>query len=154
MTFAAERGFQPVIIGMEQLDAEACMLLNKRFSADCPIFLSSNYDGFFLTELLRSLKVLVTSRYHAQVLATGSYVPTVAVSMDERLVNLSDELGTSKEMLLHVDDPDLAPRLLLALDYAQDNADEVRGQLSVAYQDVCDRLDQMGLWLSAQLSDM
>lgn len=153
-TFVVERGFQPVIFGMEKLDAEACQLLGERLGSAAPIFLSSDHDGFVMSALLRSLSLLVTSRYHAQVLATGAYVPTVAVSMDERLDNLAGELGTDPGLLLHVDDADLGPRVLVALDQACDNADSIREGLAGAYATVCAKLDDMGSWFVRELSSV
>lgn len=131
-TFACERGFQPVVIGMEKLDEDACLQMVRRLGGDVPIVLSKHNDGYVIGEILRSSSLLLTSRYHAQVLATGANVPAVAVSMDERLENLSAELGTPGELLLHVDQDDLAERVLLALDYAQDNRDAIAGQLADA----------------------
>ncbi|MBQ9001063.1 MAG: hypothetical protein IJ087_04340, partial [Eggerthellaceae bacterium] len=132
-TFALERGMQPVVFGMEQLDGQACALLAERLERmglASPLLLSSERDGFVMAAALRSLSLLVTSRYHAQVLATGALVPAVAVSMDERLANLAEELQSDSRLLLQVDDQDLAPRLLLAMDFAYENADAIRQQLN------------------------
>lgn len=147
-TFAAERGFQPVIFGMEQLDKEACLRLNELMGGQVPMLLSNEHDGFVIAAALRSLSLLATSRYHAQVLATGALVPAVAVSMDERLDNLSQELGTDPRQLLHVDDNDLAARLLLALDDTWENAPAVRDTLAQGFAAATQSLDVMGEWLS------
>lgn len=128
--FARERGFQPVILGMERLDEDACRQLAKRLGGNVPVMLSKDLDGYVIGEVLRACSVLLTSRYHAQVLATGSDVPAVAVSMDERLDNLADELGMPPELLLHVDDEDLAERALHALAFAWDNRDAIAAQLA------------------------
>jgi len=152
-TFAAERGFQPVIFGMEQLDGQACELLSDRLGGDVPLLVSSECDVFVMSAALRSLSLLVTSRYHAQVISAASQVPAVAVTMDERLTNLTEELGTDSELLLSVNDPDLAPRLLVALDRAWDNADAVRAQIAQGVQVALARLDGMGEWLRAQVGE-
>lgn len=70
-------------------------------SAVRQIPLSNNEDGFVITEVLRSLDALVTSQFHAQVLSMEALVPTVAVSMDERLDNLAHDLGTQGKLLQH-----------------------------------------------------
>ena len=145
-TFCAERGYRPVIFGMEQLDAHACQLLCEHMGGDVPIVTSRETDGFVIAELLRSLSLLVTSRYHAQVLASAAFVPAVAVSMDERLDNLASELRTGSDLLLHVDDPDLAPRLLLALDYAHENREMLSGMLSEAVESAVTMLRAMESW--------
>ena len=150
-TFAAERGFQLVVFGMERLDGQACALLRERLGAGVPVLVSSECDGFTMAAALRSLSLLVTSRYHAQVLSTSALVPTVAVTMDERLTNLSEELGLDKSLLLSVDDEDLAPRLLVALDRAWDEADAIRAQIAEGAQTALARLDGMGTWLRDQV---
>jgi polysaccharide pyruvyl transferase WcaK-like protein len=102
--------------------------------------------------VLRSLRVLVTSRYHAQVLATDTLVPAVAVSMDERLDNLARELGTDSRQLLHVDDADLDARVLLALDFAWSETPAIRRKLSTARARALETLDDMGAWLADYLA--
>ena len=151
LTFCAERGFAPVIIGMEKLDARACEELGRRLGGKVPLILSRDHDGYAISEILRSLSLLVTTRYHAQVLATDALVPTVAVSMDERLDNLSQELGTPSDLLLHVDDADLGPRILVALDYAQDNRARIQAQLATSREALQQKFDAMGAWLKSQI---
>ena len=132
-TFARERGFQLVVVGMEKLDEDACLQASARLGGDIPVVLAKNYDGYVMGEILRSSSLLLTSRYHAQVLATGASVPAVAVSMDERLDNLAAELGTPRDLLLHVGQEDLAERILIALDCAQDNRDAIEQCLDGAH---------------------
>ena len=140
-TFCAERGFQPLIVGMERLDEEACRRLNALMGGHVPLLLSKDLDGFAITEVLRRLSLLVTSRYHAQVLATGALVPAVAVSMDERLDNLAQDLGTHDCQLLHVLPP------LLTTDSAECLQDfcSVDKRLSCAR----DKRDKRVCWLSS-----
>ena len=111
------------------------------------------FDGYVMTAALRSLSLLVTSRYHAQVLATGAFVPSIAVSMDERLDNLAAELKCDPRLLYGVEESDLAPKLLLALDYAYDNAAEIRDGLAMAVASEQHRLQDMGAWLANVLAE-
>lgn len=129
LTFARERGFQLVVVGMEKLDEDACWQMAARLGGNIPVVLSKDRDGYVMGEILRSSSLLLTSRYHAQVLATATNVPSVAVSMDERLDNLSSELDLPDELLLHVGQNDLAERSLLALDFAQDNREAIVNRL-------------------------
>ena len=151
LTFALERGFQPVIFGMEQLDQEACLRLNDLMGGSVPLVLSNEHNGYVIAAALRSLSLLATSRYHAQVLATRALVPAVAVSMDERLDNLSRELGTGRDQLLHVDDADLAPRLLLALDDTWADAARIKETLAQGLEAAEASLDAMDEWLATTL---
>lgn len=153
LTFARERGFTPVVVGMEKLDEDACLQLASRLGGDVPVVLSKDHDGFVMGEVLRSAEMLVTSRYHAQVLATDAHVPAVAVSMDERLDNLAAEFELPDELLLHVDDSDLAPRVLLALDFAYDNHDDISARLANGRVQMLATLSQMGEWFRQYLEE-
>jgi hypothetical protein len=70
--------------------------------------------------------------------------------MDERLDDLSQELGTSRSQLLHVDDTDLAPRLLLALDDTWADAAHIKEILAQALDAAIASLDAMNNWLASQ----
>ena len=151
-TFARERGFQPVIVGMEQLDEDACAelaeRLSTRFGMQAPIVLSRDYDGYVIGEVLRSLSLLVTSRYHAQVLAMGADVPAVAVSMDERLDNLAQEFDLPSSLLMHVGDTDLAARVLIGLDFAWNCKSELAASISAGRAVMESRLGDMAGWFA------
>ena len=58
-----------------------------------------------MTSLLRSLDLLVTSRYHACVLSMAAAVPQVAVGHDLRLKSIYADLGL-EEFFIPADDPD------------------------------------------------
>lgn len=152
-TFASERGFQPVIIGMERLDEDACDQLASRFAGRVPVILSKAHDGFAIAEALRSLSLLVTSRYHAQVLAMGADVPAVAVSMDERLDNLAREFSLPSELLAHVGDGDLAARILVGMDCAWALRDELAVQIERGRTEMESRLADMASWFKAFIAE-
>ena len=126
--FAKKRDHHVIIIGMEMLDIDACNKLQTQILSKPAIFSSKNYDGYELTEILRNLTLLVTSRYHARVLSMEGHVPAVAISMDERLDNIYGELGHEK-LLLKVDDTKLEHSLLDALDYAHLNYASIKEQI-------------------------
>jgi polysaccharide pyruvyl transferase WcaK-like protein len=69
-----------------------------------------------MTALLRSLGVLVTSRYHASVLSLADAVPQVAVGHDLRLRTLYAELGLERDYFLPPDGPDVFDRMTEAVD--------------------------------------
>ena len=119
---------------------------------DVPLVLSNEHDGYTIAEALRSLSLLVTSRYHAQVLVTGALVPAAAVSMDERLDNLAQELATNPGQLLHVDDAELGPRLLLAIGDTWADAVQVKETLAHGLEAATAALDAMDERLAAFLS--
>ena len=107
----AATGCQVVLIGMEKLDAQACERLAGMLTEKPAVMLARDHNGYVISSVLAQLDCLVTSRYHASVLAMMSGVPAVAVSMDERLANLYHEAELPERLLLGVDDPDLATEI-------------------------------------------
>ncbi|MCD7809295.1 MAG: polysaccharide pyruvyl transferase family protein, partial [Erysipelotrichaceae bacterium] len=145
--FTAKHACHVVIIGMERLDADACHRLQAKLTVPSSIFLSSDYDGYKMSAILRKLSILVTSRYHAQVLSMNNQVPSVAISMDERLDNIMQDMNLSKHQLLHVDDANLASSLKASLEYVWFNQKQIQDKM--AYQLICyqNELDKMGYFL-------
>ena len=58
--------------------------------------------------------MMVSSRYHGIVTSMPGLVPSAGITMDERIRNLMRERG-HQDLLMNVDDPDLEPKLLAAL---------------------------------------
>jgi polysaccharide pyruvyl transferase WcaK-like protein len=83
------------LIGMESLDEPLAREIQRRMvHADAArVFSSRQYNASQMTVLLRSLDLLVTSRYHACVLSLAAQVPQVAVGHDLRLKTIYAELG-------------------------------------------------------------
>ena len=73
--------------------------------------------------------------------------------MDERLDNLNRELSLPSELLLHVGQPDLAERILLALDYAQDSRDAISSHLAKERMRLEGNLQDMQRWFVDHLAD-
>lgn len=143
-----ETGCLPVVIGMEAVDSSACEilrgLLHERLGHLAPMVLSRDVDAGPLAAILTSLDELVTSRYHAQVLAMPAAVPTVAVSMDERLENISREMGLSDHLLLSVDDPNLGTSVSMALEYLDAHREEVRSKMREYRASSLESFERMG----------
>jgi len=59
--------------------------------------------------------MMVSSRYHGIVTSMPALVASAGITMDERIRNLMRERG-HEDLLMNVDDPDLEPRLLAAMD--------------------------------------
>lgn len=138
----------PVIIGMEQLDDQACKKLQSLLDVQAPLFVSHSYDGKQLSSLLRRLSLLVTSRYHAHVISMENAVPTVAVSMDERLSNLVGDLGLSDELLQDVADTQLEKHLVESLHYIENNRDSVQIAMGKHVSNSLSLMQDMGYYLT------
>jgi polysaccharide pyruvyl transferase WcaK-like protein len=109
--FVREKNLFPVLVGMEELDRRACNELNERLSRPAPVFVSDEYDMYELVSLLRNGSYLASSRFHAVVTTMPARIPSIGITMDERLKNLLSDRGHS-DFLLKVDDDDLEEKLL------------------------------------------
>jgi polysaccharide pyruvyl transferase WcaK-like protein len=83
------------LICMEQLDEPIARMVHERMhhAGMARIFSAREYNASQMTTLLRSLDLLVTSRYHACVLSMAANVPQVAVGHDTRLAAIYRDLG-------------------------------------------------------------
>lgn len=96
------------LIAMEQLDqplAERVLGLMKH-AGSARVFSSRIYDASRLTCLLRSLDLLVTSRFHAAVLSLAAGVPQVALHHDTRLATIYQDIGLKEDWFMHPGAPD------------------------------------------------
>ncbi len=149
--FAAKHPCHVVIFGMERLDADACNKLNARLTKPASVYLSADHDGYEMAAILRQLSILITSRYHAQVLSMDAKIPSVAISMDERLDNIMQEMNLSQHQLLYADDTELASALTGALEYILAHQEQIKNKIGrqlVFYQNT---LDEMGDFLTSWL---
>jgi polysaccharide pyruvyl transferase WcaK-like protein len=64
------------------------------------VFSSNEHDAATMTRILRSLDMLITSRYHAAVLSMAGGVPQVALGHDLRLRDLYQESGMRDEFFI------------------------------------------------------
>src|SRR6201988_624867 len=68
-----------------------------------------------LVSVLRACHMMASSRFHGIVTSMPALVPSAGITMDERIRNLMRERG-HEHLLMNVDDPDLEPRLLEAME--------------------------------------
>ncbi len=83
------------LIAMEGLDEAFIRKVHgfMAYSQRARIFSSRQSGASQLTSILRSLKLLMTSRYHACVLSLAGKVPQIAIGHDLRLKTIYQELG-------------------------------------------------------------
>jgi polysaccharide pyruvyl transferase WcaK-like protein len=141
--FAEKNGFHVIIFGMEALDYDAITKLQRILKIPAETFSSKFYDGYQLTSLLRKLSLLVTSRYHARVLSMPAGVPSIAVSMDERLYNIFHECG-DMDYYFEVDDPELYEKLSSALEKLWENRKKVSREILQIVPEYLRRMAGMG----------
>ena len=113
-----------VLVAMERLDAVACAAIAKEIPGTA-IFTSDDYDMFQLVSILRACRYMVSSRYHGIVTSMPGGVVSAGVTMDERIRNLMRERG-DENLLLTVDDPDLATKLSEVMETLVRDETEIR----------------------------
>jgi polysaccharide pyruvyl transferase WcaK-like protein len=97
------------LLCMEQLDEQIAREIHKRMkhSNHARIFSSREYNASQMTGILRSLDLLLTSRYHASVLSLAARIPQVAISGDTRLKRLYADLGLFKDYFIEQGSPNM-----------------------------------------------
>jgi polysaccharide pyruvyl transferase WcaK-like protein len=95
------------LIAMEELDeplAQA-VLARMKHPERARIYSSRELHASRMTAVLRSLNVLVTSRYHAAVLSLAAQVPQVALGHDPRLESFYGDLGIREDFFVRYPNP-------------------------------------------------
>ncbi len=145
--FLASHDYFPVVIGMERLDEKACRDLRAQLHTGSAMFLSGDCPADVMTGIVRSLSLLVTSRYHAAVLSMKKGCPIMAVSMDERLDTLMEDLSAAPAYLFHVQDSFLGERICDALSQGCLQKDNIHQNIMVHLSQYMDTLDDMGIFM-------
>jgi polysaccharide pyruvyl transferase WcaK-like protein len=91
-----------ILICMEELDEPlAIEIKNKmKHSSNAMIVSARTYNASQMTEVLRSLELLITSRYHAGVLSMKNSVPQIGIGHDSRLKGLYKDIKIDKDFLI------------------------------------------------------
>ncbi len=102
-------GKDVALICMENVDESLARDVLRRMKRPdrARIFSSREYTSAQMTSVLRSLDLLLTSRYHASVLSMAAHVPQVAVGHDLRLNDLYSEIGMREEYFFMHTTPNL-----------------------------------------------
>ena len=90
-----KHGKNVALICMEEVDEPLAKCIKERMKNPemAKIYSSRNYNASEMTSILRSLELLVTSRYHAGVLSLEGEIPQIAIGHDTRLRGFYGELG-------------------------------------------------------------
>jgi polysaccharide pyruvyl transferase WcaK-like protein len=129
-------GKSVALIGMESLDE---VLLHKVHSymvhSDrARIFCSREYNASQMTSILRSLELLLTSRYHACVLSLAAQVPQIAVGHDLRLKTIYRELNLFEDFFVEPNAHDLYESLQARIERLLEDPSCVRDTLRRGYE--------------------
>ena len=111
--FRKQRNVFVIMVATERLDARPARKISDKLGG-VPVLSSDDYTMYELVSILRACHMMASSRYHGIVTSMPGLVPSAGITMDERIRNLMNERGHA-DLLMNVDDPDLADRLLSAL---------------------------------------
>ena len=112
--FRKQRPVFVILVATERLDSRPANRISEKLGG-VPVLTSDDYNMYELVSILRSCHMMASSRYHGIVTSMPALVPSAGITMDERIRNLMRERG-HQELLMTVDDPDLEPKLLGALE--------------------------------------
>jgi polysaccharide pyruvyl transferase WcaK-like protein len=112
--FRKKRNVFVILAATERLDARPAKRISEKLGG-VPIVTSDQYNMYELVSILRACHMMASSRYHGIVTSMPALVLSAGITMDERIRNLMRERG-HEELLTQVDDPDLEPKLLAALE--------------------------------------
>ena len=132
-----EYGKSVALICMEQLDEPIAKMIQNRVknSSRTRIFSSRKYNASQMTALLRSLDLLVTSRYHACVLSLSAQIPQVAVGHDLRLNTIYEELGMKDGFFINPDQPGMFKIVESCIDKLMANPTMIKNALTHGYEE-------------------
>ena len=152
---AETHGHPVALIAMEELDEKLCRAIREqmRHRDRARIFSAREHDASRMTWLLRSLRLLVTSRYHAAILSLAAEIPQIAVGHDLRLSSLYEELGIHEGSFLRPNSPGVFTELQERVDDLLANPLAQERVLSAGYREHLDRAEQNRTLLRSFLAE-
>jgi polysaccharide pyruvyl transferase WcaK-like protein len=131
----SERGLPVALIAMEEVDERLASAILGRMSHPemAHVFSSRVHHASRMTVLLRGLRLLVTSRYHAGVLSLQARVPQIAIGHDLRLRTLYEDLGLADRFFVNPRGPYLFERINGLIDRLLDDPAQVREALEAGH---------------------
>lgn len=121
--FREKKNVFVILVATERLDARPAKKISEKLGG-APVLTSDEYDMYQLVSILRACHMMASSRYHGIVTSMPALVPSAGITMDERIRNLMIERGHT-DLLMGVEDADLEPRLIGALDKLSREGDRV-----------------------------
>ncbi|XHH09098.1 MAG: polysaccharide pyruvyl transferase family protein [Candidatus Bathyarchaeia archaeon] len=128
------------LLSMEGLDTAFTTKIQQRMThADrTKVFSSIHYNASQMTSVLRSLDMLVSSRYHAGVLSLPSGVPQTAIGHDFRIKDFYTDLGLP-ELFVDHEDPDRYKKLSDNVETLFNQYSSLQNKLQRGYQQYAQR---------------
>ncbi len=147
--FRKQRNVFVILAATERLDARPANRISEMLGG-VPVLTSDQYNMYELVSLLRSCHMMASSRYHGIVTSMPALVPSAGITMDERIRNLMRERG-HQELLTNVDDPDLEPRLLAALNILATEGERISDGIARTVVKNLKVMAQMGVFFEEEV---
>jgi len=138
-----------IMVATERLDARPARKIAERLGG-VPVLSSDDHDMYQLVSILRACHMMASSRYHGIVTSMPALVPSAGITMDERIRNLMQERGHT-DLLMNVDDPNLEPRLLAALEKLYAHGDEVAEGIARTVVKNLKLMSRMGVYFEEEV---
>jgi polysaccharide pyruvyl transferase WcaK-like protein len=148
--FKRDRAAFPVLVAMEMLDRDACHRLAEKLGG-APVFASHEHTMFELIAILRACHRILSSRYHAIVTSMPAGVPSIGVTMDERIRNLMRERGHD-HLLMSVDDAELEDNIVEALGALDRDTEQIRCAMGRVVARNLQLMSRMGTYFEEQVA--
>jgi len=147
--FRKQRQVFVVLPATERLDARPANRISERLGG-VPVLTSDQYNMYELVSILRSCHMMASSRYHGIVTSMPALVPSAGITMDERIHNLMRERG-HQELLMTVEDPDLEPKLLTALNVLATEGERIADGIARTVVKNLKVMAQMGVFFEEEV---
>jgi polysaccharide pyruvyl transferase WcaK-like protein len=147
--FRKQRNVFVILAATERLDARPANRISEKLGG-IPVLTSDQYNMYELVSILRSCHMMASSRYHGIVTSMPALVPSAGITMDERIRNLMRERGHN-ELLMTVDDPDLEPKLLEALNVLATDGERISDGIARTVVKNLKLMAQMGVFFEEEV---
>ena len=147
--FRKQRKVFVILVATERLDARPATRISEQLGG-VPVLTSDQYNMYELVSILRSCHMMASSRYHGIVTSMPALVPSAGITMDERIRNLMRERG-HQDLLMTVDDPDLEPKLLAALNVLATQGERVADGIARTVVKNLKVMAQMGVFFEEEV---
>ncbi len=123
------------LLSMEGLDTAFTRKIQRhmKHAERTRVFSSVRYNASQMTSVLRSLELLITSRYHAGVLSLANQVPQTAIGHDLRIKDLYTDLEIPEYFVDH-EDPNRYKALSENIEKIFDQYSLIKSKLQKGYQ--------------------
>ena len=147
--FRKQRKIFVIMVATERLDARPANRIAEKLGG-IPVLTSDQYNMYELVSILRCCHMMASSRYHGIVTSMPALVPSAGITMDERIRNLMRERG-HHELLTTVDDPDLEPKLLAALNVLATEGERISDGIARTVVKNLKVMAQMGVFFEEEV---